>query len=145
MPFPEEVNAGVDNDGVVESAPVCFYLGHCRVKAESGAVGARSSHRRNHVSHSEDPGPGEYVVVFQASGISRTVEAFVVLQDHFGDRPGERDFDHDVMTGLGVGLDDLELGEGQQTGSSEYLRGDSVFTDVVKGRCHLDTLDLVIG
>lgn len=109
--FTKEAKAGIDDDRVVEQAPVGFDFGQCGGEALGGPIRAMRRHRRDHVSDSDDSGSDEDGTPLQTVGIPGAVKAFMVLEDHFGYRPWERDIVDDPRAGLGVSLHHLEFRE----------------------------------
>ena len=91
------------------------------------------------VSHGQDAGSEENGTPLQTFRVARPVEAFVMLQDHLGDRPRKGDVGHDLRPGLGMSLDDLELRHAQPAGPSD-LCGNGDLTDVMERGRYPDTL-----
>lgn len=101
----EHVDAGVGDVGVEEVPAFVGHDGERFLERARRPVGAGCGNRLHGVGHGEDPSLEQDLVAVQALRVPGAVEAFVVLQDHRGDRPREVDADDDVVTGRWVTLD----------------------------------------
>ena len=106
-------------------------LGQRRLHAEGGPVGPVRRHRLDHVGDGEDAGLREDGVTAQALRIARAVHALVVLKDHLRHRLVEVDRRQDVVAGLGVLLDEIELDHTQAPGLGQDLGRHRDLADVV--------------
>jgi len=138
------VKTNIDDGGIVERALVRLDLVQCIGKGKTGRVDPLSCHRRDHVGDREDASPDKDLVSLQSSRISRAVYTFVMLQDHFGNRPREPELGHDVIACLAMALHDLDLSRTQVVATIEELFGDSHLSDVMESRRHLDSPDLIV-
>jgi hypothetical protein len=81
-------------------------LFHGLLQAEGRAVGTVVGHGIHHIGHRHDAGRRDDPATFQPLGITRAIHALMVLEGSLGNRPGEVDPLEDLISRLGVHLDE---------------------------------------
>ncbi len=116
-------------------SPVVVDLVESDLDSVPWPVGAVRGHGFDDVGYGDDACAYKDLFALEAPRVAGAVHPLVVLADHLGHRPGEVDAGDDVVSGLGVLLDEFELGSGQLAGPAQDLRGDRDLADVVDGGC----------
>ncbi len=83
----KETDAGVDDNGVDGDIATSLEFVESVVKARLLPVGTSGRHCIDRVGKRDDARANRDRVTLESDGVSRSVEALVVLEDHLGDGP----------------------------------------------------------
>jgi predicted esterase len=143
--FPEESQTRRNDRRIVEDAPISIDFLEGGLDSQGGAVRPMGGHRLDDVGHRQNPGFEENVVPFQLLRIPGSVHPFVVLENHFGDGPGEFDFVEDVIADLGMGLDQRVFDLRENRRFAQDFGGDGHLPDVMNQAGHADSFHAFRG
>jgi hypothetical protein len=110
--FIEDSQAGVNNQGGIENAPVLGDFIKSFVNPHGGSIRTMGCHGLHHVGDAYYARRHENIIPGKTPWIAGPVQSFMVLQNDFGNGPGELYAFQNIVTGLGVGLDQTNLNVG---------------------------------
>ncbi len=132
----EELDAGVDDAGVVADAPALADLFEALLESEGRTVRPQGAEGLDDIGHGQNPGLHQDGVADESFGIARSVQPLMMLEDDVGHGPGEGDVLDHLIADPGMVLDELEFRLRQPAGLGHDLDGGRDFADVLLGRAN---------
>ena len=97
------------------------------------------------IRHRDDTGPDCDVIATKSAGISRTVIAFVMLQDHYRNGPRKIYFSKDVVPGSAMLANDLAFRIAEIAGLYQDFKGNIQLPEIMDPSRHFDANHISLG
>ena len=107
--LPKHSQTCINDSGIIKVASIFGDLFQGFVNSNGWPIRPMGSHGFDNIRHTDNAGLQKDVITPNPLWVAGSINTLMMLQNNLSDGPGKLDFLQDVITGLGMGLNQTDL------------------------------------